>query len=328
MESSSISTILRSWVPVRVGHHSDLSVCRWLYTGDHNYADPFFDETISRCLSYNENSHRCKTITTLLTMQDWSRHIDAIIPSALIFHVSRCGSTLVSQALGLKDGAVSLSEVPIFDQLLRLPLLTSTISESLSDQLLFAAIRYYGARRMGTERYLFVKLDSWHLMYYNRLRNLFPGIPFFVQYREPGAVLESNRRKMGIQGIAEIIGPEVYRFSSLGEDSLHPDTYMPAVLQRMFEELISASESDNNLILLNYNEGLTAIVNKIAQVCNIVLFPAEELRMNARGAFHSKHPSEKFVERNIGLNAHPRLSELYYEAERIRNRVSPSGSSL
>jgi hypothetical protein len=303
---------------VRVDHHGDPLVCRWLYTGDHDYADAFFDETISKCMSYDENSHRCKTVTTLSAMQDWSGHIDAVAPSAFIFHVSRCGSTLLSQALGLKNGAVSLSEVPIFDQLLRLPLRASTISESLSDQLLVAAIRYYGARRKGTEKHLFVKLDSWHLMFYKRLRNLFPGIPFFIQYREPGPVLESNLRQMGIQGIAEITGPEVYGFSQLSEDLLHPHNYMAAALQRMFEEIILAAKSGDKTILLNYNEGLPAIISKVAYACGIVFSADETERIMERSIFHSKRPAERFAEANIGLVAYPRLSELYNEAEGLR----------
>ena len=115
------SNELKNWVPWKLSN----TLCEWLYTGNKKFTEPFFDDTISVCRNLDENRKPYKVVSDLQIMAEWAGDINALVPSAIIFHVSRCGSTLLSQLLGLDETHIVLSEVPFFDELLRLPYKTT-----------------------------------------------------------------------------------------------------------------------------------------------------------------------------------------------------------
>jgi hypothetical protein len=318
-----INNSLRNWIPRKLMRIEDDLQCRWIYVGDKAYTEPFFDETIAKCLGFPQNSwYKCVTSTQLLS--DWSSGIDHVPPTAFIFHVSRCGSTLVSQSLGMLPGTVSLSEVPIFDELLRLPL-KNAATEDISNELFAGALKLYAAKRTGAEQNLFIKTDSWHLLFYERIRALFPHTPFIILYRAPGEVLESNRRKRGLQSIADMVEPALYGFEEKDDSFYHPDNYMAAVLEKFFNCIISIATNDAHTLLLNYNEGLGAMMQKIATFTGMRISPAEESQIAGRSNFHAKYPGEKFVEKNVApadVLQLDSLTELYNQIERLRMKHS------
>lgn len=105
---------LRGWIPFRL--RAGTADCRWLHVGDTRFTDPFFEETIARCMSSPENFFGPQRFTPLSQLPEIAAECDAVEPSAFVFHVSRCGSTLVSQLLALDDSCITLSEVPFFEE--------------------------------------------------------------------------------------------------------------------------------------------------------------------------------------------------------------------
>ncbi|WP_423146566.1 hypothetical protein [Rubrolithibacter danxiaensis] len=87
------------------------------------------------------------------------------LPSAIIFHISRCGSTLLSQLLSLTEQSIVLSEVPFIDELLRLCYSDNEYGQTEIADFLTAALKFYGQKRYEQEKYLFIKTDSWHIFY-------------------------------------------------------------------------------------------------------------------------------------------------------------------
>ncbi len=318
LPATHIKQHLHCWIPVKLIDRDNGLLCNWRYTKDIAFTDPFFDETIVRCLRLPENSHRQKCLATLEMLDEWAPHIDAVYPTAFIFHVSRCGSTLVSQALSMNNENISLSEVPIFDELLRLPGSGHNISDEQAGRLLCNAIKFYGAKRTGSEKRLFIKTDSWHLLYYRQLRRLYPDTPFIIMYREPAGVLESNRRKKGLQGIPELVGPDVYGFTDeMMKENSHPDRYMELVLERFFGCIADAKANDPQTLLVNYKEGLPAMMRKIAAFAGMTMSEEEEGMIIDRSLYSAKFPGEKFTEMN--KNDTPLyngiLTELYNKIE-------------
>jgi len=322
--SNNIKADLRNWVPIRLSDNVDGLICRWLYTGAYTYTDPFFNDTISKCLSLSENSKGLRVNTTLEMIPDWADLLDAVPPTAFIFHVSRCGSTLVSQALGMIDNSIALSEVALFDEILRLPLSRHNFNEEYSNQLISAAIKFYGNKRTGSENKLFIKTDSWHLLFYKRLRALFPSVPFIVLYREPSGVLESNKRSKGMQGNADLVGPSVYGFETFDDDFLHPDNYMAHVLQKFYSCIIDIATGDPHALLINYSQGLDEMMDRIAPFIDLNLNSGLRSQMTDRSKYHAKQPEKKFVELNKSDVSHPlpdKLNHLYEQIESIRTKA-------
>src|SRR6187551_105479 len=92
---------------------------RWIYVGQKRFEESFFSETILNCLSLPQNTEM--PYTTAETLIEKAKSVDGVEPSAFVFHVSRCGSTLLTQMLCIDERFVVLSEASLLDDVLRLP---------------------------------------------------------------------------------------------------------------------------------------------------------------------------------------------------------------
>ncbi len=297
---------LRGWIPTKLIIDKEVIACKWTYTKDFSFNLPFFDEAIQIFNKLPQNSTIYKVYSTIELLPEWSREIPTIPPAALIFHVSRCGSTLISQILGLNQQHISLSEVPLFDEILHF---------------LDAAIKFYGANRNLNEERLFIKTDSWHLYFYQQYRKLFPNTPFIILYRQPGEVLDSNKRKKGIQGVPGMVEPTLLGLDANAPYFHHTDTYMPMVLEKFFEAILDIANNDRHTLLVNYNEGPMVIAERIIGFCGINADEEERMLIAQRTQHDAKYPYKKYQELNASNNDSAnaaRLLELYRQVDTLR----------
>ena len=307
------------WIPHRL--RAETADCRWLHVGDTRFTDPFFEETTSRCLSLPENSYGPPRITPLSRLPEIAAACDAVEPSAFVFHVSRCGSTLVSQLLGLDDACIMLSEVPFFDELLRARFKPELAEKVDVATLLPAAIRLHARKRTGGERSLVVKLDSWHAGFHAELRALYPRTPFILLYRHPAAVVRSHRKLPGMGSVSGLIEDAVFGFDA-AESAARPwDTHLPRVLAFYYATFLAIARTDPRALLVPYAPDMIPAVEAMASFSGIGISAEHRVKMRARVAFHAKHPQEKFSEGPIEDAAGDALRtcvERYEELERFR----------
>lgn len=323
--NDNIATALRNWIPYKFSNNEGQEICRWLYLGDMLFTEPFFDETISACQKMPENSAWQKAASSLDILPHWAAQVETIPPTAIIFHVSRCGSTLVTQLLSQQPSNIVLSEVPLFDALLRQGKKQNTMADHLP--LLGAAVALYGAKRNAEQQYLFIKTDSWHIQFYEELRHLYPQTPFVLLYRKPDEVLYSQQKKKGMHAVPGVVEPEIFGFGteSLLETDL--DRYMGKVLSVYFQRFAQVLGSDSNTLAVNYNEGILPIVNKIAAFTGMPISPSAYAAMEQRAGYHAKFPGQVFAEPPVQVPPPACLDEAMYwynqvEALRI-SRVAP-----
>lgn len=183
---------IQHWYPARLRNDKHGLHCEWIELKDIPFADPFFDETLTRGRGKPINSGCFRPTSSIAVLAEWSNALPHVQPTAFVFHVSRCGSTLLSQLLGLHPRSISLAEVPFFDDVLRLPFKASVPSGVDLNRALAAAIAIYGQHRTGDEKHLFIKLDSWHVFFWRQIRACYPDVPFFLLYR-PGRMRSFNR---------------------------------------------------------------------------------------------------------------------------------------
>lgn len=282
----------RGWLPARLREASQ--DCLWRYAGNIPFTAPFFEETLSRCMSLPENSSGPPRISSLDTLLELANECDALEPSAFVFHVSRCGSTLATQLLGLDEQCVTLSEVPFFDQLLRSryrPRLAEIVDVPKH---LPAAIRLHGGRRIGVERSLIVKLDSWHAAFSGELRSMYPQTPFILLYREPQAVLLSHRRKPGMHAAPGVIENELFGFDAGAAPSAGLAGHLPRVLAFFYRSFLDTARRDSRTMLAHYQPDMIPVVESIAAFAGINLTSGHLEKMRRRAAFHGKHPEVPF----------------------------------
>lgn len=286
---------LRGWLPHQLRQGAGALDCRWLYFGNAAFTDPFFEETISRCLSLPENSFAPPRITRLDELPEIANDLDALEPSAFVFHISRCGSTLVSQLLGLDETCVTLSEVPFFDQLLRARFQPALAGVDVAT-LLPAAIRLHAQRRSGAERSLAVKLDSWHAGFHAELRAMYPRTPFILLYRDPVAVVRSHRKQPGMHAVRGVIEDAVFGFTPGECAEVPPRDHLPHVLAFYYETFLALARTDSRTLLVPYQPDMMPAVESIARFASIGISAGHREKMRARAAFHAKRPGENFSE--------------------------------
>lgn len=318
--NESITSMLKDWIPYRLQEDGNEYNCRWLYLGDEEIGEPFFNDTISKCRKLSNNSQLKRCISSIEILPEWAEQIDAISPTAFVFHVSRCGSTLISQLLGIKPGNIVLSEVPFFDELLRLGH-KHTDKDVLP--ILKAAIHLYGAKRKNSDRHLFIKTDSWHIHFYKQLRELYPLTPFIFLYRKPDEVIRSQQKNRGMQAVPGVLEPEIFGFDIKEITKLGLDEYMAKVLEGYLQQIIEIANSDKLSLLVNYNEGAIEIVKKISVHSRISIDENELELMKQRSGFHGKYPEQLFAEPVVNQSIPTylyRAFDLYDELEKIKNK--------
>src|SRR5687767_15028620 len=101
--------LLEGWVPLRFLTREGGTFVDWAYLGNERLTDPFFEQTITRCLADPANLlFRHETpIEVLRELYEEHRGIE---PNGLIFHMSRCGSTLIAQMLAAVSRNIVISE--------------------------------------------------------------------------------------------------------------------------------------------------------------------------------------------------------------------------
>jgi len=285
---------VNGWLPVKLYPEDDSTLCRWLYVGDKEFTEPFFDDTIAACRMLPQNGHLKRSVSSTDILADWVNDTGNIEPTAFIFHISRCGSTLISQMLGTQPSNIILSEVPFFDDLLRHGKKHNCMSEILPQ--LKAAIGLYGTRRNQQQRQLFIKADSWHIHFYKELRALYPDVPFFLLYRNPDEVIRSQQKKRGMQAIPNLIEADVFGFDKDRISIMQLDEYMGLVIESYLTAFLKILEKDRLTFAVNYHDGAMKIVEKISAVTGLHISTEERLLMQNRAGFHAKFPEQLFSE--------------------------------
>ena len=312
---------IKNMVPWKLLNQVSEPICQWLYTGGKSFTEPFFDDTISVCRRLDENCKSFKSISDLPIMREWASELKPVIPAAIIFHVSRCGSTLLSQLLALDESNIVLSEVPFFDELLRLPFKNKTFDNSIVSALLKAAVDLYGLPKTGREQQVFIKADSWHIHFYSSLRELYPTVPFIFLYRNPWDVVLSQQRQRGMHSVPGIIEPEIFGFSKEQTNEPDFDRYMTNVLEGYFKQMIEITKSGSLVFPVNYASGMNNIFKEIYGLLDLAITPKVDELLNERSRFHAKHPQQLFQEENkekIAPSYVLHVLELYHQLEKMR----------
>lgn len=264
---------LVGWTPIRLEQSDDGPIVDWCCTERERFDDPFFDQTVERCLRHPFRllfRHRT-TMATLGQVAD----AGATLPLAgLIFHSSRCGSTLVSQMLGCLPSVLVLSEPGPLHSVLAL---TAVPEEQRVDWLRWTTAAL-GQPRAPEQRHLVIKLDAWAALDLPLILRAFPATPWIFVYRDPVEVLVSHEGHRGYHMV-----PGILPLASLGLDpgaaaTPAPEVYMARVLGALLQAA-ARSVTGGPAMLVNYRELPGAVADRVAPWFGLETGPAEVARM-------------------------------------------------
>jgi hypothetical protein len=300
------NTALADGTPIALGFIPEPLVT-WADLRGIRFEEAFFRDTLKRV-----PAERVQALSGIEAMRDLDRR-PTLDPSLFIFHVSRCGSTLLSQMLATLPEHVVIAEAGVINGIL-----SAAPAPAERDELLRLVIRALGRNRGDQARHLFVKLTSWNVLWAQAIHRLFPDTPMVWLQRDPLAVAASHAAQpAGWAAWREAGNPALSMFGlTVAEASA---TSAPRFRLHALEALYRAAhDSALPWLVVDYTELPQALWGPIAGHARLSWDTSQIERMRARARFDSKAgDGQPFV-------AHDGTGRLSDEERRlIAERIAP-----
>lgn len=166
----------------------------WLDVGDYQFKEWKFRYSIDNLISQH-GIGKCFTTDIQLLAKTDATLSNNLIPRGFIFHMSKCGSTLISKALTQADNHLVINEAtPLHENLWQY--LTNDWRNPVdwTDnklRLIRNLILTMGRRRLPDHDQYFVRFRSWNVAFADVIQRAFPDTPCLFMYRDPVEVLAS-----------------------------------------------------------------------------------------------------------------------------------------
>jgi hypothetical protein len=279
------------WLPVGAAAlPGEGIVVDWAHFGEAPLDDPFFSQSAT-CARARPFNRLFAWRTGLGDFIDSAQIGDGPLPSGFVFHLSRCGSTLVSRMLGALPGATSVSEPVPLDLIVQCAL-AGGWSEAERLAAVRAMVGAYGRRARRSGGPFFLKLDAWHTLALTLLRAAFPGVPWLFLYRDPVEVLVSHAAQAGVHTVPQLMNPAFFGI----EDAMRlaPIDYAARALGRIAEAAADHYDLGGGL-LINYSQLPEAVAAAILPHFGIYPCAAEGAALAAAAGQDAKTPHQAFL---------------------------------
>ncbi len=305
---------LIGWTPIRVQWHGTEPLIDWCFTGESRFTEPFFDHSVERLLQDPFNL-AFRPLTPIDALRVASTEIPALAPTGFIFHMSRCGSTLVSRMLASLPQNIVISEASPLDWMIRANIRRPEITVDEHINWIRWMIGSLAQKRSPDAQHCFIKFDSWHMLYFDLIERAFPDVPWIFLYRNPPEVMVSHSKH---RGSALIPGVVEYGIPGLGinEMVLHPpDEYSAIVLTHICKAALDHRNNKNG-VFVNYNRLPDFVSSEMLRHFDVDLSDKDISTMNAAARFNAKDPGVEFAsdtkeKRNEASGEIMRISDKY-----------------
>jgi hypothetical protein len=280
------------WLPVRTfWQHGELYL-QWSHFGEQRLREPFFESDVQRRL-FKPFNRLFRYSTPITRLVEWLSTHPGLRPSGFIFHMSRCGSTLVSQMLAALDRNVVVSEASPLDAVVRARQTKPNLGDDQHARWLACIIGALGQPRGGREQHYFIKLDCWHTLALPLFRRAFPEVPWIFLYRDPVEVLVSQLRMPGIQMVPGMLGADLFDLAPSHDGHDRAD-YCARVLARICEP-VKQHYSKDAALMVNYRDLPQAVWTTILPHFGVSASECDRAAMVETARQDAKSPSFAFT---------------------------------
>jgi hypothetical protein len=317
-------------IPIDV--HLDTAQLVWLDVEQASFQESFFHRSVHRLLKENRNAIKVNTGIDFL-----ARHepvSNAMSPTGFIFHLSRCGSTLLSKALARSPHHVVMSEPAPLNKIWYFFKGTHFQESEYSDwkkhiyQNLLLAL---GRQRTREQKAYFVKFTSWNVVFLNFIKQVFPDVPCIFIYRTPDEVISSIlKNKTGYLRLKNsALGAFLADCTIRDTEEISDLYYLERVLNRFFLAVLDVHSDD--LFYINYNKISTNNLESILNMFNYKTIQNELSLVIEQFSFYSKiddrnilfapekYERPKTISTKIQNCVNQRLAVLYKQLEQLPN---------
>ena len=168
--------------------HCDPREITWLDFGDMHLRETFLEISAEELLS--RNTAALTVVTDLDVLETPDLYTDALYPAGFIFHVGRCGSTLLAKVLSSLDRHIVIKEAEPLQQLLGVEY--EEVFKNTRSRYFQSLLNIYGHRRLPVHERFFVKFSSNHVNRLEMIRGLYPDVPWLFLYRNPYEIIPTS----------------------------------------------------------------------------------------------------------------------------------------
>jgi len=212
---------------------------------------------------------------------------EALPIAGLIFHMSRCGSTLVAKALGAWPGSRVHSEPGLLDTAIAFTQ-AGYDRDGTAIHAVLAALAQPGD---GAER-VFIKLDAWHTLALPRIVAI-AGAPWIFVYRDAVEVLASHVREPGRHVVPGLL-PPTWGIPQVDDaTSASPRDHAAKILGLLCAAVVPHARASN---LLNYAELPGALASRLPRLFGLDADAVDHRGLEAILGVHAKRPYETYVD--------------------------------
>lgn len=275
-----------SWLPYR--YHAKSRTLYWCLPDGHA-TEPFQDETISRYRQTILLNQFITPKTSLSTLDIHAQAVQPITPAGFIFHLSRCGSTLISGCLSELDNTCIFSESPVLTEILLDQTLGEIAQQKSLQQLITLQSSVFPSRP-----HVVIKWNAWDIFRCGLIRAIYPQVPVIFLVRNPVEILASHQRLVGrhMSGDANLADchPVFKNWSSTGE--------LLEKRMQVLHEFLRAMRNfypEKHGCLIDYRQLDANTMAQLVQFFGINIDESGILKIQKRMRFHSKSPHQSFI---------------------------------
>jgi hypothetical protein len=304
-----------NWLPVNFSWKDGRMVADWCFLYENRFVEPFHGETLEKLAEqpFNQLFRRQTSIDFLGERFEQS---PGLAPKGFIFHLSRCGSTLVSQMLAAVEKNIVISEALTIDKIIRADSFFPNVTRGQKVRWLRWLISLLAQKRFPQDENFFIKFDSWNIVDFSLIAEAYPQVPWIFMYRNPVEVMVSHAREPSAQMIAGALG---YNFSPESANGAAAETAEERFAQTLALFCRSALEyaSGTDCLLVNYDQLPGIVTTKILE--HFRLKPsAEELAiMTRQSVFDAKAPHKAFVSDSTKKRLEASESLVFYAQKHV-----------
>lgn len=282
----------RDWTPGRIYWREKKPFVDWCYTGKERFTEPFFDHTIE--LKFRKPFNLLfRHQTPLEFLGELHAKENRLAPTGFIFHMSRCGSTLVSQMLASLPRNIVISEAPPVDSVLRANIVSTSVTDEQRIEWLKWIVSALGRRRQK-EKYYFIKFDSWNTLDLNLVRRAFPEVPWIFLYRNPVEVIVSHMRQRGAQMIPGMVRQMLPGIELSETLEMPAEEYCARVLGQICRAAVDCARKSGAPVI-NYDQLPGAVTGRMIEHFRAEFTPEEIGQMKHAAQFNAKTPRFVFT---------------------------------
>ena len=285
------------WVPIHIFRGGPQPQVLWSRLGTPRFDDPFFTQTVTTALQ-SPLARLLQRTTSLDELVSASEREPAVEPAGFIFHVSRCGSTLVSQMFARLPRIISISEPQ--------PLMAAAddprLSQTDRQRAFRALIRLYARKVNGSEIGAVFKFGLRELFAWRAIAKMFPHVPRLVLHRDPVEVLVSNLAQAAEATLPGNLSPEL--LGAPPQPILTHEDYSAFVLSRIYAHAAEAAREPGTLTV-DYTDLPAVVKSRIAPHFGIALDDTDRAAMRAATRLYAKDADRtvEFIPDSAGKQA-------------------------